>query len=257
MNLCAENITTGHMRIAPVLRDLTASFEPGRMTAVVGPNGAGKSTLLQALAGQLRVWKGCITLDGQALTGRSHRDIASTIAVTTQRPQVAAPFSVRKVVSLGRYAVGPDPAAVDRAIARMNLSEHADQIIQELSVGQQQRVTLARALAQLEGGAEKRVLLADEPTAAMDPRFEVSTMSALRDLARTGAIVVVVMHGVDLALREADDALVLTSEGGVDAAGPVRDTLTPERLARVFETPFVEVESGDCRTVIPAAVRRD
>src|SRR5690606_22127620 len=113
--------------------------------------------------------------------------------------------------------------------------------------GQQQRVILARALAQLAGGDEppaRQVILADEPTSAMDPRHELHALGVLREQARRGRAVVVVLHDFTAAARFADRALVLDDSGRVAAVGPVERTLRAGVLSGVFGVPFREIFEG-------------
>jgi iron complex transport system ATP-binding protein len=114
-------------------------------------------------------------------------------------------------------------------------------------VGQQQRVSLARAIAQVRSrptSPRPAVLLADEPVAAMDPAHAIETLDLLRTIASEGGCVVVVLHDLVLASRYADALLLMNGDGTPAATGPTRDVLTPALLERVYATPFRELAQG-------------
>lgn len=216
------------------VRDVTAHARPGRITALIGPNAAGKSTLLRAMLGTPRPHQGEVRINGRP----SHRlrpgDLARLIAFVPQRPVVSAIFRAREVVELGRYALSVDQRRVADSIERFDLADVADRPFPHLSVGQQQRVTLARAFAQLEPGG---CLLLDEPTSAMDLRHVRDVADALRQAAGGGATILLATHDLGLASQLADDAWLM-QQGGIAASGEAGDVLTPERLGEVFCTPF-------------------
>lgn len=247
MTLASERLTFGYQRSAPVLRDVSARFRPGEVVAVVGPNGAGKSTLLRLLAGLRTPWSGAVTLDGEPVQALTPSRRARAMAYVGQRPTVGAAFTARQVVSLGRYAMQRDDQAVARALQAMDVDECAAAPFSTLSVGQQQRVSVARALAQLDGAdpAASRCLLADEPVAAMDPRHALLTMQALKMVAAGGATVVIVMHDLTMARRFADAAVALNTAGEVVAAGPTDRTLIPQILDPLFEARFRLLETPE------------
>lgn len=252
-----------------VLRGLTARFEAGTLTAIIGPNGSGKSTLLRVCLGSL------VPQSGEALlttgsTSRpvrafSARELARRVAFVPQHSSVAFPFSVREIVRLGLYASdrGGAVSIVDQSLRAMELHDRADDPFGVLSAGQQQRATLARAIAQL--GPEVRdgtdravlgggqVLLADEPVSAMDPSHALRAMDQLRRFAREGAAVVVVLHDVSLVMRYADHVLMLDREGTIAAHGPTAQTLTAGALESVFGIRFEALSaSGGVQGGTPA-----
>lgn len=260
MTIVAEGLSFGYGSGPPVLDHVSIEAPSGAVTAVVGPNGAGKSTLLRLLAGVRSPWSGRVMLGGEAIGAISARRRAARLALVAQRPTVAGPFSVEQVIAFGRYALPPDRAAIESAMRLFELADHRDRSVHELSVGQQQRVAMARAIAQLgpeaPPAAGARALLADEPIAAMDPRHAALTMRRLRELSRRDVAVLVVLHDLSMALNWSDRA-VLLGPGGVDAAGPTEDILTPQRLEAVFGAPFIRIEGDGARALAVADAPAD
>ncbi len=238
----------------PVLRDVSAEFPAGVITAIVGPNGAGKTTLLRILLGLLAPAQGSITLAGQPVGSIPARKRAGLLAYIPQSSQVAFPFSVGEVVALGRYRTGHggDAHAVSQALQTVGLQDRRNDLFAQLSAGQQQRTTLARALAQLGTHSGPRYLLADEPVAAMDPFHALQTMDTLAALASTGVGVIAVLHDLSLVLRGAGRVLMLDNSGHIAAHGPTAETLTPELLGRVYGVGFRSL--ADPATQRPAAI---
>jgi iron complex transport system ATP-binding protein len=236
--LTARDITFGYPR-RPVLKGVSAEFPRGVVTALIGPNGAGKSTLLRLLLGVLRPSRGEVTKDGRGVRSIAAAERARVMAYVPQQSQVAFPFTAAEVVRLGRYAMGGGTDAfVQDSLARVGISERANDLYGHLSAGQQQRVTLARALAQLRGHGGGAFLLADEPVSAMDPNHALHAMEVLRDLAGQGCGVVVVLHDLSLVLRYAQRVVVLDGSGQVAGAGATQEVLTAELLGSVFSVPF-------------------
>ena len=168
---------------ARVLRDISLSLPAGRLVALVGPNGAGKTTLLRALAG-LVPSQGAIDVGGDALSSLPLRERARRFAYLPQGHVVHWPLPARDIVALGRYPHGAtDPArltpkdaeAVLRAMQATDVVEFSERRVTELSGGERSRVALARVLA-----VEAPVILADEPTASLDPRYQIDVMRNLR-----------------------------------------------------------------------------
>lgn len=219
----------------PVLDAVSAAFTPGRVTAVLGPNGAGKSTLLSCLAGLHRPDEGRVMIGGQPRTALAMRDLARQIGLLPQAADVHWDVDVATLVALGRYPhrarwgeTEADRTAVARAMAATDVTQFAARSMTALSGGERARVLLARVLA-----GEPQWLLADEPLANLDPAHQLDTLDCLRDVARDGAGVIVVLHDLNHAIRVADEVLLLC-DGRVVAQGTPADVLTPERIARTY-----------------------
>jgi iron complex transport system ATP-binding protein len=236
-----------------IVNGASVSLDKGRFVALIGPNGAGKTTLLKAMAGLLPV-TGRITLGGAEMAALSRRDRARRVAYLPQGHQVHWPLTARDVVALGRFPHGlADPArltpdharAIDAAMTRTETIIFADRPIMTLSGGERARVMLARVLA-----VEAPVLLADEPTASLDPRHQITVMNDLKAESRRGALVVAVTHDIALASRLADD-IVLMSKGRIVAQGTPAEVLTDTMLADVYGVRALRQSVGGEHLVMP------
>jgi iron complex transport system ATP-binding protein len=203
---------------------------PGAVTVLMGANGSGKSTALRVAAGLLRPTSGAVLVDGIDVATRSPWQRAARIAFVPQRTAVAAPFTVRDVVALGRVARPSAPGRIDGALDAVGLAHRAHDPFATLSGGQQQRVALARAVAQLEPTG---ILLLDEAFAAIDPSETVAMVRLVRRVAGQGATVLAVAHDLALACALADDAWVLR-DGTTAAFGAAGDVLDPERVGALL-----------------------
>jgi iron complex transport system ATP-binding protein len=227
-----------------VLDGVSASVRGGETIAIVGRNGAGKTTLLRAIAGLCPRRGGTITVGGSNVETLSPKARAGRIAFVAQRPTLAAAFTVRETVALGRFAAARQGAegntAVADALGRFGLEPFAEREYHELSVGQQQRVSLARAWAQASPTA---ALLLDEPFAAMDLGEVARSIAVVRAHAARGGAVLAVLH--DLAMAHAFATRVWVIDGGTLAAdGPTDATLDPARLEGWFGVPFARHALG-------------
>jgi iron complex transport system ATP-binding protein len=211
-----------------VLGPLDLTLHGGQLLGIVGPNGAGKSTLMRALAGLIPC-TGAIELLGRPLTAYARGERARTVGYLPQHPEVAWPLSLRELVALGRLPHGDCKAEpITAAIDALGLQALATRQVQTLSGGERMRAHLARLAA-----GEHRVLLIDEPTASLDPGYQLEVLDYLQRLTRAGAAALIVLHDLPLAARYCDALLVL-AQGRVVAHGAASDLLDDALLARVF-----------------------
>jgi iron complex transport system ATP-binding protein len=209
------------------LTGVTASLEPGRITAICGPNGAGKSTLLQALAGLITPDAGDVLLGGAALP--AGRERARQIGYLPQVGEIAWDLSVGALASLGRLPHGDrGEAQVAAALSALDLTGFERRPVSTLSGGERARALLARVLA-----GEPDWILADEPLAALDLAHQLALLARLSEVAERGAGVVLVLHDLALAMNHADRVVVL-DRGALAADGPPRDALSEEAIASVW-----------------------
>ena len=242
--LAARDLTFALGSGRRILDRATVSVVPGRLLAIIGPNGAGKSSLLRLIAGERRPDEGRVALDETPLARLRGRARARRIAVLPQSTHLDFAFRVEEVVGLGRLPHGDDEtrgrgrAVVRSALDQVGLSDYGDRLYPTLSGGEQQRVQLARCLAQLDlqPGEQPdlpRYLLLDEPTASLDPAHQRATMALARSLAARGVGVLAVLHDLGLAASVADD-LVVMANGRIAAAGPPAEVLDRALIAAVY-----------------------
>ncbi|WP_374408632.1 ABC transporter ATP-binding protein [Pelagerythrobacter sp.] len=236
MSALEAHALTRHVGGAPLVEEASLRLAPGELAMLIGPNGSGKTTLLRLALGLLAPDAGRATIDGADVRGLSPAARARKVAYLPQARPLAWPMPVRDVVALGRFAHGAAPgrlshgdaAAVARAIGACRLAGFEDRAADTLSGGELARVHLARALA-----AETPLLVADEPVAALDPRYQHEVARLFADAARAGRGVLTVVHDLALAARYAE-RLIWMKDGRIVADGPAAETMTAERLAEVF-----------------------
>ncbi len=261
--MIALQSATVRMGGATLLEDVSLQVRPGRMLAVIGRNGAGKTTALRVLCGDLSPASGSVTMDGEPLEGSPLCWLARRRAVVPQQSTLNFPFTVREVVALGRtpHPARPrvDGAIVEEALRTVSLTRFARRAYPTLSGGEQQRVHLARALAQIWEAAERRsgYLLLDEPTASLDPAHQHEVLGIARDCASRGVGVLSVLHDLNLAAEYADEIAVLRS-GRLLAVGPVAEVLEPDLLERAYGMPMHVIEHpyADRPLVLPLPAER-
>lgn len=236
---------------APVLAGVDLALVPGELVFLVGPNGSGKSTLLKLLAGLVAPTRGTVTLCGAALATLGPRARARQLALVPQALRALPDARVADFVGGGRYAHGPrfepllgrarpaDAAAVARALDEADAGGLAERAVGELSLGQFQRVLVARALAQ-----EAPYLLLDEPTAALDPDHQVRLLLLVERLVAAGRAALVVTHELSLASRFATRAVVLAG-GRVVASGGAGEVFRRAVLEPVFGPHLVLAPAPD------------
>lgn len=234
-----ENVTVHYGEVL-ALDDVSLTIAAGQVCGLIGMNGSGKSTLFKTITGMIRPDRGSVTLGGRAPALARK---AGAVGYVPQSEEVdwAFPISVHDVVMMGRYGhMGPtrrpkaaDRAAVDEALARVELTDLADRQIGQLSGGQKKRAFVARGIAQ---GAS--ILLLDEPFAGVDKRSEATITTVLRELAADGATVLVSTHDLNSLPKLADDAILLMRT--VLMHSTPDEILKPANLARAFGLDVLE-----------------
>ncbi len=225
-----------------LLDGVSLGVASGEVVGVVGPNGAGKSTLLRVLAGDIDPDDGVALLDGEDVSVATVQRLARLRSFVGPQSVSDVVFRVADVVAMGRHpdrADGDpdvDRGVIDDSMRRVDINHLADRVMRTLSSGEQQRVHLARAIAQ-QGPA----ILLDEPTSALDVAHQEMVMAVLRDLAGEGVAVVAVLHDLNLAAAHADRVLLMDG-GSAIACGPVRDVLTAGRLTAAYKEPMEVIE---------------
>jgi iron complex transport system ATP-binding protein len=240
----ALQVQLGRFSLGP----LSATAKQGEVTVVVGPNASGKTTLLRAAAGVQGVDVGEVRLDERALALWSRGPLACRLAFVEQRLAADVPLSVEQVLSLAQLrstSLGKG-GHLSQVIDDFDLGPLRNRPMPSLSVGQRQRVHVARAFAQV---AKEGVLVLDEPTAPLDPDWSCRVWGLLRDFASQGGTVLVSVHDLAAASVVAQSAWLL-QQGQLIAEGRAEAVLSPESLSSLFGLPFVPV--GDARLPVPA-----
>lgn len=210
--LCAEALHYS-VRQKPLIRDVSLRLVPGEVVALIGPNGAGKSTLLRLLTGFLAPTEGRCLLDGQALSAWPAQALSRQRAVMRQQAQLGFDWPVETIIAMGRapWEAHPNTDMIHELMQLTGCMSLAGRSWQQLSGGEQQRVQLARTLAQLwHNGQPQGYLFLDEPTSALDLYHQQHLLRLLQRLTREAPLhVCMVLHDLNLAALWADRLLLL------------------------------------------------
>jgi ABC-type cobalamin/Fe3+-siderophores transport system ATPase subunit len=244
--LKVESVSTSY-GTRMVLKNISFMLDRGQILGVIGPNGTGKSTLIRALGGTIPLRSGRVLLDGQDLSHMKDRERALHMAFVPQAVQMPPAFTAWETVLLGRtphlnwlgQASEEDEAIASQAMRRTNTLDLAQRRVGELSGGEQQRLLLARALAQA-----TPILIMDEPTSHLDLQYQLSLLDMVQSLAREDGIsVLAALHDLNLVARYADQVALLI-DGQLEAFGKPREVLTPTLLSRAYHVPLQVLPIG-------------
>lgn len=220
------------------LRGISIRVEAGEMTGILGPNGSGKTTLLLALAGVIPIRSGVVRVKGLEVGRRDRKALSRVIASVPQKTEVSFPFKCLSLVLMGRYphlswGGGYSASDVDIALDAMERTRTltmADRPVHEISGGEAQMVTIARALAQ-----EADILLLDEATSNLDAARKIEVFDLLAEKNRAGATLLCVMHDLNLAALYCNRLIFLKS-GRVVLDGKTEDVFHDHFLSEIYET---------------------
>lgn len=245
MNLFDVRHVCHHFGAVPVLQDIQFHINNGDTFGIIGPNGSGKSTLIRAMSGLLLPNQGEILFKGKPIQSYRKRELARQIAVLEQDGTPPLSFSVEEVVAMGRYPwlkplsdlTHHDESIVSGVLKTLDLWDIRYQLVNTLSGGQRQMVSLARAMVQ-----QPSVLILDEPTTFLDIGHQMMVMEHVRAWHQTHDItVIMVLHDLNLAGQYCDQ-LLLMDQGQVQSWGDVTKVLNPETIAAVYKTELIMVE---------------
>nr|WP_295925741.1 heme ABC transporter ATP-binding protein [uncultured Dyadobacter sp.] len=231
-----------------LLNDVSFSVNAGEFWAIVGANGAGKSTLVKLLSSELAATSGSILFHGKELRKYKLKELAKKRVVLSQQNVISLSFTVQEIVLMGRYPfydnnpTQRDLAIVDLCLKKVGIGHFKNRIYPTLSGGEQQRVQLARALAQV-WEIENGLLLLDEPTTGMDLLHQYETFQLARELSGKGFAVVAVIHDLNQALQYADSVLMLKA-GRVLSTGSPEAVLTEQSICEAFGLPVQIIQPG-------------
>ena len=218
----------------PILRGVSLEVDHNDFVGIIGPNGSGKSTLLKCIYRVLKPQAGIVRLDGTDIRELSYKKSAQTIAVLAQHNYYNFEFSVQDVVLMGRSPHkrtmerdnAQDYAIVAQALETVGMADMAKRSFSTFSGGEQQRVILARALAQ-----QTPCLILDEPTNHLDIKYQLQLLDIVKGLSRT---VISAIHDLNIAAMYCT-WLVVMKDGQVITQGTPRQVLTPELIRQVYE----------------------
>jgi iron complex transport system ATP-binding protein len=220
-----------------ILEEINFSAENGELLGIIGPNGSGKTTLLKTMSNILKPKVGTILLDGSEIARLNEKEIAREMGVVPQNTSMDFDFTVLEFVLMGRNPYmgrlemekEEDIEIAMECMRSTNCAHLAERSIIELSGGEKQMATIARALAQ-----EPKVLLLDEPTSHLDIKYQIEIMDLTKDLAiKYDKIIISVIHDLNLAARYCN-RLILLEGGRIVSIGRVEDVLTDENIKRAF-----------------------
>ena len=238
-----KNLSYHYKGCPEVLKDVSFDIKPGKFLAILGNNGVGKSTLLKCFNHILKPDAGEVLLEGENLLKQSTREVAKRVAFVSQSVPTTQ-MTVHDVVMLGRRPYMKwgfteyDHNIVHDAMHRLDVEDMRGRFLNQLSGGEKQKVTLARALAQ-----QPKVLLLDEPTSALDIQNQYQVLKMVRDIChKDNIIAVMVIHDLNLALRFCDSFLLL-KDGQVYRHGD-RSILDSTVLKEIYgvDAKVVEIE---------------
>jgi iron complex transport system ATP-binding protein len=184
-----------------VIKDFSAEFKAGTITAIIGPNGCGKSTLLAAIAGDLPLVSGTISLNEKDLASYQIAELAKVRSVVLQQPMFNLAFTVEEVLAMARSA-GSTSESESVALTNLGISDLANRKVTELSGGERQRVAIALAIA-----VDAPVLLLDEPLAAQDVESTNRVIELLKAAAKAGKTIILVAHVPEAELNWCDQII--------------------------------------------------
>ncbi len=252
--MAAKNIGFTY-ETSPVLKNLSVAIQEQEFIGLIGPNGSGKSTLLKIMGGILKPETGSIEFKNNSISEINKKQFAQSVSWIPQEHPMVFPFKVSEIVLMGRHPYlsplsfesNEDFEISRRAMETTMTSQFADRYFNEISGGEKQRVMIASALAQ-----KPEMLLLDEPTAALDLKYQVQILKILKDLnTKHNMTLVMAMHDLNLASRFCT-RLILLNEGQIVRDGSPEEVLEKKILEQVYDIE-VDLDSKDgCIRVHPA-----
>lgn len=221
-----------------LLKDITFQVRKGEILAVLGANGAGKSTLMGVLCGEKKPDSGQIYFNGKSLSAYDAATLSKCRALLSQQQQMTLSFKVEEIVLMGRYPhyrntpTVHDYKVVAETMELCGVTAFAGRDFLSLSGGEQQRVHLARVLAQIWDNPDALLLL-DEPISALDLHYQQKVLAIARALARKGFVIVLVVHDVNFAAMYADRILMLKHGRKLFHGTPV-EVLAQKEIYTIF-----------------------
>lgn len=241
-----------------VLEPMSLAFAAGQINVILGPNGAGKSTLMRIAAGRLKPASGRVLYGDRDVSDMDARKLALQRAFLSQHVEIDFAITVEEVVLMGRYphfARAPgckDRRIVDAALDLVGMTSRRKQIYPTLSGGEQQRVQLARVLAQIwsdDSPPPPRIIFLDEPIASLDVQHQLQILEIARGLLDRGCTVIVTLHDLNLAMRYGDRFIFLR-DGRLHQIVEEPDAVSAELVQSIFDVRATALEDGDGRRLL-------
>ena len=233
-----SNITVGYQQ-KKIIKNLSLDFEKGEFCALLGPNGAGKSTLLNAIIGFLQLWNGNISVNGTGINKWQKKEIAKKIALIPQDFQLQFDYKVEDLILMGRFPylrkwqnyTKKDKEIVEDVLKSLDLMKFKNKLFSQLSGGEKQRVSIARALVQ-----DTDIILMDEAFSHLDINHQLEIMQLLSEInAKHEKLIILVSHNINLA-SEYCNRVVMLKDGNLVAKGSPERVITPQTIAKVYGT---------------------
>lgn len=222
----------------PLIRDITIDIRKGEIVTLIGPNGAGKSTILKSITRQLKTIAGTVALDGQNLSGLSHKELATRMAVVLTERMKPELMTCRDIVASGRYPytgrlgllTKRDEETVRDAMEAVHALELSERDFNAISDGQRQRILLARAICQ-----EPEIIILDEPTSFLDIRHKLELLSILRSMAKEKKITVIMsLHEIDLA-QKISDKIICVKGDTIGCCGSPEEVFEEQKIRELYD----------------------
>ena len=234
MKLVVNRLSFSYNSIA-ALKNVKLELCLNEVLSIVGPNGSGKTTLLKCIDRILKPSQGAVLVDGRDVANIGLGELSKIIGYVPQSSTSTFPFTVFDMVLMGRkpyiqWSVGErDKEIVAEILTFLGISKLAARYFNELSGGEQQKVIVARALAQ-----QPQILLLDEPTSNLDIKHQLEVLNIVKDLTRSRQLsVIMAMHDLNLASRFSDKMIML-KHGSIFAVGTSKSVLTEENIESVY-----------------------
>lgn len=256
------SVTVSNLRFSygnrPVLRGVSFEVPSGTLVSILGKNGVGKSTLFRCMLGLLRGYEGSVEIDGEDVRTMSARQLSLRIAYIPQLNYPAFSYSVLDMVLMGtsggKAFASPgkrEESVALEALARLGMQDFAHRDYFRLSGGERQLVLIARALAQ-----QSKILVLDEPTAALDYGNQMIVMSRLKALACEGYTIIQSTHHPEQAYLFSDMLLAM-KDGSIVASGKPQDVLNAELIEQIYgiQTSVVSLAEDTVRVCVPTEIK--
>ena len=236
-----------------VLHAVDLNISQGDYVSIIGPNGAGKSTLIKCINRILQFKEGIIELFGRSLTQYAQKDLGKLIGYVPQTQEQSFSYTVHDFVMMGRYpylnpfvrTTADDEKVVNEVLHTIELTDFAQRKVNRLSGGERQKVYLAASLAQ-----QPKILLLDEPTAHLDPKYHMEIQKIISDISKQYGITVLhVTHDLNHIVAWSKKILAI-KDGRIHSYGTPQEIITKDNLKDIFETEFLFMSHPETQETI-------